>query len=65
MIRNYDWIRDLDLLEDLDKQPPYYIDENGKTVLTSYYLRKQGKCCGSGCKNCPYTPKHIKGNFNL
>lgn len=58
------WIKDLYLQEELDKEPPYYIDENGNTVFTSYYLRKQGKCCGNGCKNCPYEPKHIKGNKN-
>lgn len=59
------WIKELAIQEELDKQPPYYIDENGNTVLTAYYLRKRGTCCGNGCINCPYTPKHAKGNTNL
>ena len=59
------WIKELELQEELDKQPPYVIDEKGNRILTSYYLRKQGACCGNGCKNCPYTPKHIKGNKNI
>lgn len=60
-----DWIRDQAIIETLDKEPPYYIDENGNTVFTSYYLRKRGFCCGNGCRNCPYTPKHVKGNKNI
>lgn len=24
-------------------------------------LLKKGECCGCGCKNCPYTPRHIRG----
>lgn len=60
-----DWIRELSIKEELDKEPPYVIDEKGNTVFTSYYLRKRGKCCGSGCRNCPYTPKHVRGNTDL
>lgn len=60
-----DWIRELSIKEELDKEPPYVIDEKGNTVFTSYYLRKRGKCCGNGCKNCPYNPKHVRGNTDL
>ena len=28
--------------------------ENGDAVFTSWYLLKQGECCGNGCRNCPY-----------
>jgi hypothetical protein len=38
-----------------------YIIENGLFVLTKEYLLKNGSCCGNGCKNCPYYPKHKKG----
>jgi len=31
--------------------------------LSKEYLLNRGICCGSGCKNCPYYPKHIKGNL--
>ena len=30
--------------------------------LTSEQLIKIGKCCGNGYLNCPYEPKHTKGN---
>jgi hypothetical protein len=42
----------------------YYLD-NGKIVFTELYLKNKGQCCGSGCKHCPYTPKHQKGNTVL
>jgi hypothetical protein len=32
-----------------------YTVEDGKVVFTAEYLRSRGKCCGNGCKNCPYT----------
>ncbi len=35
--------------------------EDDKFVLTAYYLESRGKCCGNGCKHCPYEPKHTKG----
>jgi len=39
------------LVEDVD----YYF-ENGLMVLTEYFLKKRGYCCGNGCRHCPYTP---------
>jgi hypothetical protein len=32
----------------------YYI-ENGYMVFTAEYLKKRNKCCGSGCRHCPYS----------
>lgn len=26
--------------------------------LSSEFLESRGKCCSSGCINCPYFPKH-------
>ena len=43
----------------------YYYMEGDRVVFTALSLIMQGKCCGSGCKNCPYSPKHIKGNLVL
>ena len=44
----------------------YYIDqETGRVVLTSYFLKKRGMCCGSGCRHCPYDPKHTTGSKEL
>ncbi len=31
----------------------YYM-EDGKMVMTAYFLLKRGHCCNSGCRNCPY-----------
>lgn len=39
----------------------YYINENGKVVFTKQYHLNRGHCCGSGCKHCPFQPKHTKG----
>jgi len=33
----------------------YYLNAQGLVVFTAHYLRTRGYCCGSGCKNCPYT----------
>ena len=40
------------LIEHID-----YTVENGDAVFTSWYLLKQGTCCGNGCRNCPYPPQ--------
>lgn len=31
--------------------------------MTAEELKKQGSCCGLGCKNCPYVPRHQKGSI--
>ncbi len=41
---------DKTLREGLD----FYIDDAGRYVFTADYLRRRGKCCGSGCRHCPY-----------
>jgi len=33
--------------------------------LSKEFLTERGWCCGSGCTNCPYTPKHRRGNTEL
>lgn len=33
--------------------------------LNKEFLLSRGKCCGSGCLNCPYIPKHIKNNITI
>jgi hypothetical protein len=44
------------------EQGRHYYLENGKIVFTELYHKERGYCCGNGCKNCPYSPKHIKEN---
>lgn len=45
-------------------QPDYTI-ENGLLVYTAAYHLKRGTCCGSGCRHCPYQPKHVEGNTRV
>lgn len=43
----------------------YIMNSDGYRVMTEYYLVKRGYCCSNGCKNCPYSPKAVKGNRKL
>lgn len=45
----------------IEKKTPDFYYENGKKVMTEEYHLKRGYCCGSGCRHCPYEPKHQKG----
>jgi hypothetical protein len=47
---------------EIDKD--YYI-EGGAIVLTEEYLANRGKCCGGGCRHCPYDPSFSKGSDEL
>ena len=31
-------------------------------MLTREFLLSREYCCGLGCANCPYIPKHVKGS---
>ena len=42
-----------------------YYFENGLIVMTAAYHLKRGYCCGSGCRHCPYAPKHQAGSTEL
>jgi hypothetical protein len=42
----------------------YYL-QNGMVIMTEEYHKQRGFCCGSGCKHCPYEPKHLKDNKKL
>lgn len=33
--------------------------------LSAEFLLKRGYCCGNGCKNCPYVPRHTKGTTKV
>ncbi len=38
-----------------------YIDpDTGLFVMTSASLERRGKCCGSGCRHCPFPPEKQK-----
>tara|TARA_R110000868_G_scaffold392365_1_gene662962 strand:- start:3057 stop:3266 length:210 start_codon:yes stop_codon:yes gene_type:complete len=42
----------------------YYIEE-GRYVFTASYHIQRGRCCGNGCRHCPYSPKHKKHTLTL
>jgi hypothetical protein len=29
----------------------------GYMVMTAFYLKARGECCGSGCRHCPFSPE--------
>jgi hypothetical protein len=43
----------------------YEMSSQGYRIMTEFYLVKRGYCCSNGCKNCPYSPKAVKGNRKL
>lgn len=62
-----DWIQQAFVREFGNKlsSEDFYYNENGQLVMTETYHRKQGSCCGNGCRHCPYEPAHEKGNTIL
>ncbi|WP_420319325.1 DUF5522 domain-containing protein [Ekhidna sp.] len=38
----------------------FYINNQGKMVLTEKYLLKRGYCCGNGCLHCPYNHINVE-----
>lgn len=36
-------------------EPGYPDPDTGLFVLTAGFLAARGRCCGSGCRHCPYT----------
>jgi hypothetical protein len=43
----------------------HYYKEGDRVVFTTLFHIQRGQCCGNGCRNCPYLPKHLKGNLEL
>ncbi len=33
--------------------------------LSEEFLIARGACCGTGCQNCPYEPKHTTGSTKI
>ena len=33
--------------------------------LSREKLLTYGRCCGNGCQNCPYTPRHVGGSSHI
>lgn len=47
--------------------PCHYYMEGTKLVFTEQYHIERGYCCGTstGCRHCPYEPKHVRGTITL
>ena len=54
----------MDNKKKIEENIDYYF-ENGLIVFTELFHKKRGFCCGNGCKNCAFEPKHIKNNTKL
>jgi hypothetical protein len=50
--------------EGLPQQPDWHV-ENGLVVYTAAFHLKRGYCCGSGCRHCPYEPRHSEGTTEV
>ena len=40
----------------------HFYKEGGQLVFTALFHIQRGKCCGNGCRHCPFDPKHKSGN---
>lgn len=38
-------------------EPTYRDPATGYTVMTAATLAGRGRCCGNGCRHCPYPPE--------
>ena len=45
---------------ELEPDIDYYV-EKGRWVFTSWFHLKRGRCCGSGCRHCPYDHINVPG----
>lgn len=53
------------MFDELKEGIDYHNSPLGYRIMTSKFLAEKGYCCSNKCKNCPYEPKHIKGNTIL
>ena len=44
---------------------PDFTVEQGYVVFTAAFHRRRGQCCGSGCRHCPFFPRHHQGSTRL
>jgi diphthamide synthase (EF-2-diphthine--ammonia ligase) len=47
----------------LNKQKGYLDPDTNLFVMTEWFLRSRGKCCGNGCRHCPFG-RSITGGFS-
>lgn len=37
-----------------------YYHERGNVVFTAKFLLERGRCCGCGCRHCPYESEPVR-----
>lgn len=42
-------------------QPVLWTVEHGRVIFTAAFHLARGSCCGSGCRHCPFEPRHVAG----
>jgi hypothetical protein len=42
----------------VDGIPTYRDPSSGLAVFTARFLAERGWCCDSGCRHCPFVPRH-------
>jgi hypothetical protein len=47
-------IEELHRLACVQEKDSYIDPKTGYKVFTSEFHKKRGKCCGSGCRHCPF-----------
>lgn len=47
--------------DDHGERMAHWYVENGLVVMTAAFHLARGVCCGSGCRHCPYEPRHVAG----
>lgn len=63
-----DWVQELFVKEFMSPKllpTDFYYDNDGRMVMTESYHKRRGRCCGSGCLNCPYEPRHERGTTKI
>jgi hypothetical protein len=46
----------------LKEREDFYYNEDGYMVFTAAYHLKKEKCCGNGCRHCPYNYINVDAN---
>lgn len=50
-------------IKELQEGLHYYL-EDGLMVLTEYYHRARGRCCGNACRHCPFDHVNVRNQYD-
>jgi hypothetical protein len=46
-------------MNELKEGEDFYYNEQGNFVLTAKYHLQRGRCCGYGCRHCPFNYTNV------